>query len=240
MTGSIRKVTFLALCGLLSASAVMAGVPSATFSSVGTFIRLGGRNNANVVEPASNKVINVRDAGNTVVQNSTVEIRFGVCTSTGEFRICDTQPHPGVGVSCVDKAVIAVTDASGNATFRVVGNAVNPGGGSGGVPAAGLGDTPCAEVRADGQLLGSLRVKAYDQNGSGGVNPVDLSLFLNDSFNSASCGPYPRAACAAYRSRSDYNDTGSINPVDLSLFLSVSFATQSNNSCAPAAAVCAP
>lgn len=238
MTGSIRKVTFLAVCGLLSASAAMAGVPNAGTSTVGTFIRLGGFNNSNVVEPQVQKVITVRDAGGSVVQNSTVEIRFGVCTSTGEFRICGTQPFAGVGVSCVDKAVVVVTDASGNATFRVVGHATNPGGGSGGVPAAGLGDTPCAEVRADGIVLGSLRVKAYDQNGSNGVNPVDLSLFLNDRFNS-SCTAYPRAACASYRSRSDYNDDGTINPVDLSLFLSVRFGNQSINSCA-GGSVCAP
>lgn len=239
MTGSIRKVTFLAVCGLLSASAAMAGVPSSTTSTVGTFIRLGGFNNSNVVEPQAQKVITVRDAGGSVVQNSTVEIRFGVCTSTGEFRICGDQPFPGVGVSCVDKAVIQVTDASGNATFRVVGHALNPGGGGGGVPAAGLGDTPCAEVRADGIVLGQLRVKAYDMNGAGGVNPVDLSLFLNDSFNGASCVAYPRPACAAYRSRSDYNDDGTTNPVDLSLFLSVSFASTSLNSCL-GGSVCAP
>lgn len=238
MTGSIRKATFLAVCGLLSASAAMAGVPSAATSTVGTFIRLGSTNNSNAVEPQVDKVITIRDAGGSVVQNSTVEIRFGVCTSTGEFRICGDQPHAGVGVSCVDKAVIAVTDAAGNANFRVVGHALNPGGGSGGVPAAGLGDTPCAEVRADGIVLGSLRVKSYDHNGANGVNPVDLSLFLNDRFNS-SCATYPRAACASYRSRSDYNDDGTINPIDLSLFLSVRFGSQSLNSCI-GANVCAP
>lgn len=235
MTGSIRKVTFLAVCGLLSASAAMAGVPSPSTSSVGTFIRLGGFNNSNVVEPQSQKVITVRDAGNNVVQNSTVEIRFGVCTSTGEFRLCGDQPFAGVGVSCVDKAVVAVTDASGNATFRVVGHATNPGGGTVGVPAAGLGAAPCAEVRADGIVLGSLRVKAYDQNGSLGVNPVDLSLFLNDRFSVNCVAPF----CAVYRSRSDYNDDGLINPIDLSLFLSVRFANTSLNSCV-GGSVCAP
>jgi hypothetical protein len=234
MTGSIRKVTFLAVCGLLSASAAMAGVPSAGTSTVGTFIRLGGFNNSNVVEPQVEKTITVRDAGSSPVQNSTVEIRFGVCTSTGEFRICGDQPFPGLGVSCVDNTVIQVTDAAGDAVFRVVGHALNPGGGTAGFPAAGLAGTPCAEVRADGVVLGSLRVKAYDQNGSNGVNPVDLALWLNDRF-SITCGAF----CAEYRSRSDYNDDGNVNPVDLALFLSVRFSAQSPNSCV-GGSVCAP
>ncbi|NOT34064.1 MAG: hypothetical protein HOP12_07830 [Candidatus Eisenbacteria bacterium] len=235
MTGSVRKATLLAVCGLLTASAAFAGVPSAGTSSLnGLFIRLGSTNNSAVVEPQVDKNIVVRDALGGVVQNSTVEIRFGTCTSTGEFRLCGTQPHAGVGVSCVDKAVVAVTDASGVANFRVVGHALNVGGGTSGAPAAGLGNVQCAEVRADGVVLGSLRVKAFDQNGAAGVNAVDVSLVLNDRFSVVG-GPFS----ASYRSRSDFNDDGFVNPVDLSTELNVRFSNASLNSCA-ALSVCAP
>src|SRR5438046_1854598 len=42
MTGLVRKATLLSVCGLLGASAVMAGVPNLTNSSIGTGIILVG------------------------------------------------------------------------------------------------------------------------------------------------------------------------------------------------------
>jgi hypothetical protein len=102
----------------------------------------------------------------------------------------------------------------------------------------GLGDTPCAQVWADGVLIGRLRVKACDQDGMNGVSPADLSLFLSDRFRST-CGHYPRADCATYRSRSDLNDDGRIDVADLSLFLHERFVPAPQRSCA-GGGTCAP
>jgi hypothetical protein len=94
-------------------------------------------------------------------------------------------------------------------------NAPAPGWGTGGVA-----------VRANGVALGSNTVAALDQNGTGGVNAVDLALFLNDRF-SFNIGN----AVATERGRSDYDGNGQINPVDLAILLAAHAAAGSMQSC---------
>lgn len=224
MTGLVRKATLLSVCGLLGASAVMAGVPSTANSTIGTAITLVGTAGG-VPDVKGQKLIVVRDALNNPVQNSTVTINFSACTAA-DMRLCSTQPFAGVGVSCANHEVVALTDATGTATFRVLGGALNPGGGVFNAPAPGYG-TGGATVKADGVTLGTLTVSSYDENNAGGVNTVDIALFLNDrfSFNSGN-------AVATERGRSDYDGNGAINPVDLALILAARAASGSTASCA--------
>jgi len=68
-------------------------------------------------------------------------------------------------------------------------------------------------VRVDGQLVNNgnpIRLAAYDQDGAGGVNAVDVSLFMDRLF-------------ATYSSRADFNGDGLCNSADLAMLLHVLF-----------------
>ena len=108
---------------------------------------------------------------------------------------------------------MASTDITGSVTLTIVGSASNT---FSFAPAAGYG---CASIFADGVNLGRVNVGAFDQNGAGGVNPADFSVWLTDSFDEDVEG------------RSDYNCSNSVNPADLSLLLGVSLGSGSVISC---------
>ncbi len=155
----------------------------------------------------------VRDLAQNPIANSIVLIDFAACP---DLRIAAQQPFSGVTANCGGSvgAVSAITDATGIATFRIVGGARNL---TGGVPGAGF---RCARVYADGVLVGTLNVGAFDQNGVGGVNPVDVSVWLMDFFT------------GTYVGRSDFDCNQTLSPVDLSRLLSVSIAGGSTSSAA--------
>jgi hypothetical protein len=191
----------------------MAGVPDPAFSTIGTVINLGG-NTGGVVDPLAQKTMTIRDAFNNPIQNSTVVITFTTCTNN-DIRLCNNQPnHPGL-FNCAQKTVTAVTNASGVATFRVAGGATNNGGNPAGVGA------DCAEVRADGVLMGMLTVGAPDENNIGGITVADLAAFGGDRFG-------------AYRGRSDFNGDDVITVADLAIFGQFRFGGGSLASCGAA------
>jgi hypothetical protein len=222
MTGLVRKATLLtAGCLLLVAGAAMAGVPSQANSSIGNVITWGTTNAGGTVDPLVQKTITVRDGSNNVVQNSTVVINFTTCTAGANgIRLASTQPFAGLLLSCANRTVTAITNASGVATFRIVGHANN----AAGLNSPGLGTTDCATVQADGNPLGTLSTAAYDHDGVGGVNVTDLGNFLADRFGS-------------YRQRSDYDGNDVLNVTDLGAFLAVRFGGGSTQA---VGATCAP
>jgi hypothetical protein len=219
MTGLVRKATLLSVCGLLAAGAALANVPSATNSSEGGTIRLVGRNGAGtVVDPVGNYTVVVRDLANNLIQNSSVVLDFSNCGSF-DTRLANSQIHPGVTLDCPTKSVRGLTDAAGSITFRVMGGAQNNGAAPGNL-------TPCARVFADGVLIkdavttggtGNVRVAAYDENGIGGLTPLDLSAWTGDFF----------CPCASYFVRSDFDGNGALSPLDLSNQTGVFFASGS-------------
>jgi hypothetical protein len=211
----------LALLTACFACSARAGIPDPAHSDIGKGMALVGTL-AGVADPAGKKAIVIRDALGHPVVNSTVEIHLGSCTSPGDIRLCSYQPFPGVGISCTYHEVAALTDGSGTVLFGLIGAASNPGGGTPGAPAPG-NDSPCATVRADGVLMGTIAVATYDQNGTGGVDDADLALFLNDRFSLIGTG--------LDRSRSDYDFSGTVDVRDLALFLRVRFAGGSATSC---------
>jgi hypothetical protein len=221
MTGLVRKATLLSVCGLLCAGVALAGVPSSLTSVIGTGMNLVGTTGG-AADIKGQKLIVVKDAGGTPVQNSTVVIDFSAATAQ-DLRLCSTQPQAGMGVSCANHTVVALTDATGTATFDVVGGAINPGTGTPGAPAPGFGSGG-GTVRADGVLLGTLTIGAPDENDVGGVGSADLGLFLNDRFSIT--GP------ANFRGRSDFNGTNTVDSSDLGGFLNIRFGGGSTVSCA--------
>lgn len=158
----------------------------------------------------------VRDFANNPMAGSVVSVFFAECA---DLRIAAVQPFPGLTVDCgaTVGTVTGITNGDGIVEFRIVGGARNL---SGGAPGAGF---RCARVYADGVLLGTVNVGAFDQNGAGGVNPVDVSLWLGDIFS------------GSYFGRSDYDCSGTLSPVDLSRLLSASL---SGGSMASAASYC--
>jgi hypothetical protein len=223
MTGLVRKATLLCGAMLIVACVANAGVPNAANSPVPTGIQLGATTGG-VVDPAAQVVITVRDASNNPVANSLVEVLLGNCynDANADIKLCNTQPFPGLTFNCTGRVVAAVSDASGQATFRIVGDASAVL--VGGLPSPGI-TTACGIVRADGTVINNgnpVYVGAYDLNGSGGVNGADLSLELNNVLNSP----------ANYRARADLNGTGTCNGADLSLSLFVVLRPNSQVSCA--------
>lgn len=224
MTGLVRRATLLSVCGLLAASAVMAGVPNATNSTVPKGILLVGTAGG-IADVKGDCQITVRDGvgAGSPIANSTVTIDFSAAANGADIRLCSTQPFAGVGVSCGNKTVVALTNGSGVADFRVVGHALNPGGGVLHSPAPGF-TVGAATVKADGVFLANMIVSAADQNGLQGCNTVDLALFLNDDFSYDGTAPTERG-------RSDYNWDGKVNVVDLGTILNIKNANGSTASC---------
>ncbi len=217
MTGLVRKATLLTVCGLFVAGAAMAGVPSPANSSKPACIAVVGTTTG-VVDPAGQFTVTVKDLANNPIQNSQVVIDFSSEYAVPDVRIGSTQPFAGLTVDCTAKTVRALTNASGVVTFRIVGGAQN----SGNSPGVGAGG---AKVFADGVLLGSVTVEAFDQDGVSGVGANDLSAWLGDKF----------ATGAPYYGRSDYDCNASVGANDLSVWLAVKFAAGSS---ASAAAYC--
>jgi hypothetical protein len=217
MTGLVRKATLLSGALLLVAGVAMAGVPSAANSTLPLGIQFVG-NTGGVADVKGQAIVVVRDAGNNPVVNSTVELLFGACASapSSDLNLDDVQTFAGNSVNCAGSVIVAVTNGSGQATFRIIGGASALPGNNPGIT------TACCTVRADGQVLGALRVGAYDLNTSGGVNGADQSLLLATLF----AGP------AGYRCRADYNGNGIVDSADLSKLLSVQFGAGSLTSAA--------
>jgi hypothetical protein len=124
--------------------------------------------------------------------------------------LCADQLDPNVVVDCVHKTVTRISDANGGAVFTVLGGGVGP--------AVSL--LSAGHIFADGCLLQSPTVSAYDLDGSSGVGANDLSIWLGD-FGSGN--PY---------GRDDYDCSGNIGANDLSFWLTAFGSGAMSVSCA--------
>lgn len=214
MTGLLRKAMLFACTGVFAASSAMAAVPSPADSDVPCGLNLVGTTGG-VADAKGSFTITVRDLAHNPIAGSSVVIDFSGCSV--DIRVCSVQPTAGVTADCSGTvgSISGVTDGSGSIVMKIVGGARNTASHTPGSP------FKCATVYADGVNMGKINVGAYDENGAGGVNPADISVWLPDSFD------YP----ATYRGRSDFNCTQSINPADLSLLLATSLGGASFNSC---------
>jgi hypothetical protein len=206
MTGLVRKATLLTAAGLLAASAAMAGVPSAANSNVPGCVPLVG-STAGVPDGNGTFIVIVRDLANNPLSGASVVVDL---SGTSELALCDDQLDANALVVCASKTTRKFTDGLGSVTFTVLG------GGAG--PAATL--IGGGKIFANGTLIGSPTVNAYDLNGIGGLGAADLSTFLADF---ASGNPY---------GRSDFDCSSTLGAADLSKWLAVFSGGGSGASCA--------
>ena len=209
MTGLVRKATLLTAAGLLIASAAMASVPSAGNSTTPLCVRLVGALAGVPDNAAGQFTIVVRDLANNPLNGASVVIDLSGCA---DLAICSDQLDANALVNCGAKTTRKFTDATGKVTFVVLG-----GSNGGGNASTLLGG---GKIFANGTLLQTPTVSAFDLDNAGGVGANDLSAWLTD-FGSGN--PY---------GRSDYDCSGGIGANDLSLWLTEFGAGTSASSCA--------
>ena len=170
MTGLIRKATLLSACALLVATAAMAGVPSPGNCTSPAFIRVVGAltQTATPDSTAGKFSVIVRDLANNPISGSNVVVDFSGCN---DIKIASNQIHPYV-TNCVTKSVSQNTDGTGTAAFTLLGSSWNAG------TYTALG---CSKIYADGVLLSSPTVAAFDLDGATGVTTADLSVWLAEN-----------------------------------------------------------
>jgi len=214
-TSRWMSIAMLLTCSGVLNVATARAIPSAADSDVPCGITLVG-STAGVADPRGQFTITVRDLAHNPVAGSSVVINFNACTP--DIRLCSTQLAAGVTADCSGAvgSVSAVTNGNGQVVMKIIGGANNC---SGHAPGAGF---KCATVFADNVNLGNMNVAAFDQSGEGGLNPLDISVFMADMF----------AFPGTYVGRSDYNCSQTITPADLSNLMAALFGDGSAVSCA--------
>jgi hypothetical protein len=199
MTGLVRKATLLTAAGLLAASAAMAGVPSAANSNVPACITLVG-SAAGVPDVLGAFNVTVRDLANNPISGASVVIDLSGVT---ELSICNDQLDANALVVCLSKTTRKFTDGLGQVSFTVLGGGTFnglmtlPG-------ATGFGG---GKIFANGTLIGSPTVAAYNLDGQGNVGGGDLAFFLADFVDPTPWG------------RSDFDCDNDIGGGDLAFWL---------------------
>jgi len=178
----VPTITFLlAITYHAALGNAQASVPSPFDSDIPCGINLVGLTNTLRADPVGEFQFVIRTFAHHPMAGVQVEIVFGGCAP--DIEVCRDQPGTGstspVSVACEPGGVVvrAVTDANGVVKLALIGNASNSHSGS---PAAGW---KCAMVYADGVNMGDLNVGCYDQNGSLGANPADASIWSSDNFD---------------------------------------------------------
>ena len=208
MTGLVRKATLLTAAGLLVASAAMAGVPSPTLSTTPSCITLVG-SLSGTPDAAGQFTVVVRDLAGNPLNGASVVIDLSNCL---DLAICDDQLDANALVNCGAKTTRKFTNALGSVTFIVLG-----GSNGGGNASTLLGG---GRIYANGTLIQSPTVSAFDLDNAGGVGANDLSAWLGDFGAGQPFG------------RSDYDCSGNIGANDLSLWLGEFGLGTSASSCA--------
>lgn len=216
MTGLVRKATFIAVCGVLTASAAFASVPSPANSNAPACVALVG-NSAGTIDVAGQFTVTVRDLANLPINNSLVVVDFSGASS---LQLCSSGAFAGVTLDCGTQTARAFTGAGGTVTFRIAGHAANVGGNQPPYPLYNDG-----KIFADGVLLRSPTVVAFDHDGNG-MGAADLGSWLGDFFG----GNNP--------SRADYDCTGNLGASDLGVWLTTFFANGSVTGCPASGTQC--
>jgi hypothetical protein len=194
---------------MLVAAVAMAGVPSASNSTVApTFVRLNV-NKVGVPDTlgANNTVvITIRDLANNPVIGSNVVIDISACAAA-DMRLGNNQYNANYIVNCTGKTVGGYTNAAGQVRFTLIGGSTGST-----VSPIGIG---CGRIYADGVLISSPTVPAYDLNNAGGLGAADVGVLLGDIGAYIAGGSVP----AAVRGRSDLDGNASLGAADLGILL---------------------
>ena len=138
----------------------------------------------------------VRDCANLPVPNAAVVVDLSLCT---DLHFCPDQADPGAIVDCANGWVRKFTDANGSVRFTLLG------GSNGAGNATELHNV--GRIFANGTLLRSPTISAFDLDGQLGVGGNDLSAFLGDFSTGTPFG------------RVEYDCNGSTGGNDLSIWL---------------------
>jgi len=209
MTGLVRKAMLLGAAGMLVASVAAAGVPCSGCSTVPPCFSLVG-SATGVPDTHGQFTVVVRDLANNPLNGASVVIDL---SNAHDLRICSDQLDAGALVNCAAKTTRKFTDVTGSVTFIVLG-----GSNGGGNASTLLGG---GRIFANGTLIGSPTVSAFDLDGANGVGVNDLSVWLGD---------FGTAGNPAF-GRSDYDCSGSVGVNDLSVWLGEFGAATSTASC---------
>ena len=192
---SLRSLCMLV--ALATPSLAHAGLPPCCNSTVPSCISLVGSRGSVPAATGAFTVV-VRDLANNPIAGVGVTIDLA---NAMDLRICADQLDPAATVNCAAKTVRKFTAADGSVHFTVLG-------GSNG---AGNATTLLngGRIFANGFLIGSPTVSAYDLDGISGVGANDLSAWLGDFFTGNPIG------------RSDYDCSNSVGANDFSIWLGV-------------------
>ena len=202
----VPVVLAVAFSSLLLLHRPTAAEPSPPNHTVPACISLVGSNGATASAKGTFTVI-TRDLANNPVAGATVTVDL---SQAPDLHLCALQLAPGIILDCPGNKASAITDATGHATFTLLG---------GGLPGAGSG-LHNGRIYVDGMLVAMPTVSAYDLDGASGVGANDFSLWFGDFVAGATFG------------RSDYDCSGSIGANDLSFWLSEFGSAASVQSCA--------
>jgi len=216
MTGLVRKATLLTAAGVLLASAAFAGVPSAANSTVPAGIAVVG-SLTSVADPVGQFQVTVKDVAGNPMNGASVVVDFSGCA---DIKICSeteqSTSNPGMLVNCAAKTARLFTNGSGVVNFDILG---------GSRPGLGTSHANAGRIFANGVLIGSPSVAAYNLDGAGPINATDLGLFLTDFAGDNTLA------------RSNFKFSGVINATDLGKILTVfalgKSATSCTTSCGP-------
>jgi hypothetical protein len=137
----------------------------------------------------------VRDLANNPCPGAVIVIDL---SGAPDLRFCADQMDPAATVDCAHQRVSKVTAADGSVQFTLLG------GSNGGSASTLLGG---GKIFADGTLIQTPTVSAFDLDGSGGVGANDLSAWFGDFGSGNAYG------------RSDYDCSGTLGANDFSIWL---------------------
>ena len=201
-----RSSRFLAL--MLSAALLSSGTarstharaaddPSPVNATIPAIVLLVANDGSGVPDPIGTFSVIHRDLANNPIPNAVIRIDL---SHAPELRLC-SQQQAGLHVECAPGVsyVEGRTDEQGTLTASLMGY---------GVGDAVTGLNGC-RIYADGTLLGSPTVAAFDLSGADGVGANDFSVWFGDFGTGNPHG------------RSDYDNSGSIGANDLSIWFNV-------------------
>lgn len=174
-------------------------VPSPVNSTIPGVITLVGQGGFGYADPFGTFSCTIRDLANNPRAGVDVVIDFSSCPG---MRVCADQNQPGVTVECLNGGTARVhklTDALGVVTLAIMGCS-DPQRGSA---------ADRVRIYADGELLGSAIIAAFDLEGCNGVGAGDLSRWLDDFGSGLNWN------------RCDYDGSGSVGVGDLSVWLTM-------------------
>jgi len=138
----------------------------------------------------------LRDIANNPIAGATVTIDL---SGAGDLALCSDQHDAGATVDCAGGRVSKLSAADGRVSFTILGHSNGCGSAT-----ALLG---AGKIFANGTLIQSPTVSAFDLDGDSGVGANDLSCWLTDFGSGQPFG------------RGDYDCSGGVGANDLSFWL---------------------